>query len=73
MAVLVEAQGELIDNIEAQVARSVGYVQAGTTHLQGAKQHQRSKRKWLLCGIIAGIIVIIIVVLVIVGVVRGFK
>ncbi|KAK2076010.1 hypothetical protein QBZ16_001346 [Prototheca wickerhamii] len=73
MAVLVEAQGEMIDNIEAQVARSVDRVQAGTTHLQGAKQHQRSKRKWLLCAIIASILIIIIVVLVVVGVVRGFK
>ncbi|KFM27425.1 Putative syntaxin-131 [Auxenochlorella protothecoides] len=72
MAVLVEAQGELLDNIEAQVARSVGYVQAGTNHLQAAKQHQRSKRKWMCCGLITGIIVILIVVLVVIGTTRGF-
>jgi t-SNARE complex subunit (syntaxin) len=37
MAVLVEAQGEMLDNIEAQVSRSVEYVQAGTTALVDAK------------------------------------
>eukprot|EP00887_Chlorella_sp_A99_P006954 scaffold2.g6954.t1 len=52
MAVLVEAQGEMLDNIEAQVARSVEFVQSGTTHLQAAKQHQRRMRKWMCFGII---------------------
>lgn len=72
MAVLVEAQGEMLDNIEAQVARSVEFVQAGTTHLVAAKEHQKSMRKWMCCALVAGIIIILIVVLLAVGLTRGF-
>ncbi|KDD76209.1 hypothetical protein H632_c314p2 [Helicosporidium sp. ATCC 50920] len=72
MAVLVEAQGEMLDNIEAQVARSVEFVQAGTTHLIAAKEHQKSMRKWMCCALIAGIIIVLIVVLVAVGLTKGF-
>mmetsp|Transcript_49880 Transcript_49880/g.159521 ORF Transcript_49880/g.159521 Transcript_49880/m.159521 type:complete len:295 (+) Transcript_49880:196-1080(+) len=45
MAVLVEAQGEMLDNIEAQVAKSVEYVAAGTTSLVSAKALQKNTRK----------------------------
>ena len=31
MSVLVEAQGEMLDNIEAQVSKSVDYVHRGTS------------------------------------------
>ncbi|GLI60902.1 hypothetical protein VaNZ11_003133 [Volvox africanus] len=41
MTVLVEAQGEMLDNIEKQVARSVDYVKGGTEALQDAKQLQK--------------------------------
>ncbi|KAL4442688.1 hypothetical protein ABPG77_006682 [Micractinium sp. CCAP 211/92] len=57
MAVLVEAQGEMLDNIEAQVAKSVEYVQAGTTHLVAAKRLQKNTRKWMCCGLILLLIV----------------
>lgn len=66
MAVLVEAQGEMLDSIEKQVARSVEYVQSGTAALQDAKQLQKSTRKWMCCGIITLLIVAIIIVLVVV-------
>lgn len=46
MAVLVEAQGEMLDNIEAQVGRAVDYVGGGTKALVEAKTFQKSKRKW---------------------------
>jgi syntaxin 1B/2/3 len=66
MAVLVEAQGEMLDNIERQVARSVEYVQSGTSALQDAKQLQKNTRKWMCCGIITLLIVAVIIVLVVV-------
>lgn len=57
MAVLVEAQGEMLDNIEAQVAKSVEYVQAGTTHLVAAKRLQKNTRKWMCCALILLLII----------------
>ncbi|KAG0554724.1 hypothetical protein KC19_12G114000 [Ceratodon purpureus] len=63
MAVLVEAQGEQLNNIEAQVNRSASYVERGTTHLRVAKSHQRSKRKWTCIAIILLIILLIIIII----------
>ncbi|GAB4813326.1 hypothetical protein N2152v2_000372 [Parachlorella kessleri] len=65
MAVLVEAQGEMLDNIEAQVAKSVEYVQAGVTHLQAAKQLQKNTRKWMCCALITLLIIVAIIVIVV--------
>eukprot|EP00877_Chromochloris_zofingiensis_P014439 jgi/Chrzof1/9249/UNPLg00216.t1 len=64
MAVLVEAQGEMLDNIGQQVARSVEYVQSGTTQLQKAKELQKSRRKWCCCAIITLLMIVIIIVVV---------
>ncbi|KAJ4837735.1 hypothetical protein Tsubulata_041219 [Turnera subulata] len=47
MAVLVEAQGEILDNIESQVANAGNHVQSGTSSLQTAKNSQKSYRKWM--------------------------
>eukprot|EP00798_Chlamydomonas_sp_ICE-L_P018466 gene18466-24952_t len=66
MAVLVEAQGEMLDNIEKQVSRSVGYVKDGTTALQEAKTLQKNTRKWMCCGIATLLIIILIIVLAVV-------
>lgn len=63
MAVLVEAQGEMLDNIEAQVARSVEYVQQGTTALVDAKRYQKGTRK-LMCACL-------IICLIIIGIIAG--
>ncbi|GBG82302.1 hypothetical protein CBR_g34586 [Chara braunii] len=62
MAVLVEAQGEMLDNIETQVSRAVDHVQSGTNALQKAKASQKSTRKWMCCAIIILLIIIIIIV-----------
>lgn len=66
MAVLVESQGEMLDNIEAQVAKSVQYVSSGQTALRQAKQLQRSSRKWMCCliGILLFIVCVIVVAVV---------
>ncbi|PNW74183.1 hypothetical protein CHLRE_13g588550v5 [Chlamydomonas reinhardtii] len=70
MAVLVEAQGEMLDNIEKQVARSVDYVKGGTEALQDAKQLQKNTRKWMCCAIMIMLIVALVIVL---AVVRPWK
>lgn len=70
MAVLVEAQGELLDNIENQVSNTVDHVQTGTTALHKAKKLQRKSRKWICIAII---ILLIIVAVIVVGVIQPWK
>ncbi|OAY35145.1 syntaxin-132 isoform X1 [Manihot esculenta] len=70
MAVLVEAQGEILDNIESQVANAVNHVQSGTTALQNAKKLQKNSRKWMCIAII---ILLIIIAVIVVGVVKPWK
>lgn len=66
MAVLVESQGELLDNIEKQVQRSVEYVNYGTNALQDARKLQRNTRKWMCCALfillVVGAVIAIVVV-----------
>ncbi|KAI9176255.1 hypothetical protein LWI28_002120 [Acer negundo] len=70
MAVLVEAQGEILDNIESQVANAVTSVQTGTSALQNAKKLQRNSRKWMCIAII---ILLLIVAVIVVGVLKPWK
>ncbi|KAM7270341.1 hypothetical protein ACFE04_029555 [Oxalis oulophora] len=70
MAVLVEAQGEILDNIESQVSNAVTSVQSGTTALQTAKKLQKNSRKWMCIAII---ILLIIVAVIVVGVLKPWK
>ncbi|XP_034694691.1 syntaxin-121 [Vitis riparia] len=63
MAVLVQAQGEQIDDIESQVARANSFVRGGTQQLQTARKHQISSRKWTCYGIIILIVIILLIVL----------
>lgn len=63
MAVLVESQGEQLDNIEEQVERASSFVRGGTQHLEVAKKTQRNTRKWYCYGIILILIVVLIIVL----------
>uniref|UniRef100_A0A2N9EGR3 t-SNARE coiled-coil homology domain-containing protein n=1 Tax=Fagus sylvatica TaxID=28930 RepID=A0A2N9EGR3_FAGSY len=70
MAVLVEAQGEILDNIENQVSTAVDHVQRGTTVLQNAKKLQKNSRKWMCIAII---LLLLIVAVVVVGVIQPWK
>ncbi|XP_059646577.1 syntaxin-121 [Cornus florida] len=63
MAVLVQAQGEQIDDIESQVQRANSFVRGGTQHLQSARKYQISSRKWTCYGIIILLVIILLVVL----------
>ncbi|KAK8661341.1 hypothetical protein V6N13_052234 [Hibiscus sabdariffa] len=70
MAVLVEAQGDMLDNIESQVSSAVDHVQSGNTALQRAKSLQRNSRKWMCIAII---ILLLIVVIIVVAVIKPWS
>ncbi|KAF7801463.1 syntaxin-132-like [Senna tora] len=61
LAVLVDAQGDILNNIESQVSSAVDHVQQGNIALQKAKNKQKSSRKWMCIAIIILLIVIAIV------------
>lgn len=63
MAVLVEAQGEQLDDIESQVQRASSFVRGGTEKLQSARVLQKSTRKWTCYAIIILLVIILFVVL----------
>ncbi|XVF43404.1 hypothetical protein PTKIN_Ptkin02bG0037300 [Pterospermum kingtungense] len=63
MAVLVEAQGEILDNIESQVTNAVDHVQSGTAALRTARNLQKNSRKCMIISIILLLIIALIIVL----------
>nr|CAB3466066.1 unnamed protein product [Digitaria exilis] len=63
LAVLVESQGEMLDNIETQVSGAAEHIQKGTVLLQKAKTLQKNTRKWTCIGIIILLIIILVVIL----------
>jgi len=58
MAVLVESQGELIDQIEHNVLQSVNYTDKGVQELQTARKYQKKARKKMCCLIITFLIIL---------------
>ncbi|PON68750.1 t-SNARE [Parasponia andersonii] len=70
MAVLVDAQGQIIDNIEIQVTNAADHVQRGNTALSNAKKLQKNSRKWTCIAIIILLLIIAITVL---GVLQPWK
>nr|XP_043634819.1 syntaxin-121-like [Erigeron canadensis] len=63
MAVLVENQGEQLDDIESHVNRANSFVRGGTQQLQVARRTQLNTRKWTCYGILLLLIIIGIVVI----------
>ena len=61
MATLVDSQGEMLDNIEAQVGKSVEYVKSGTEALKDAKMYQKASRKYMCCAIMMLLIILTII------------
>jgi len=57
MAVLVESQGELLNQIEHNVEQAVGFVASGNEQLVAAREYQDASRKKMM--IICCIIVVI--------------
>ncbi|KAL0744479.1 hypothetical protein Bca4012_085992 [Brassica carinata] len=62
MAVLVDAQGEMLDNIENIVSSAVDHVQSGNNQLTKALKKQKSSRKWMCIAILILLIIIILTV-----------
>ncbi|XP_068650595.1 syntaxin-121 [Aristolochia californica] len=63
MSVLVEAQGEQLDDIESQVARANSFVRGGTNQLQQARKNQKNTRKWTCFAILLLIVIILVILL----------
>ncbi|KAF7098220.1 hypothetical protein CFC21_099975 [Triticum aestivum] len=70
MAVLVEAQGDMINHIETHVANATNHIQQGVGALQKAKTLQKNSRKWMCYAILLLLVVVAIVVL---GVIQPWK
>ncbi|KAK9068538.1 hypothetical protein SSX86_012653 [Deinandra increscens subsp. villosa] len=62
MAVLVEHQGEQLDNIESHVNRANSYVTRGAQQLNEARKKQKNTRKWTCFGILLLLIIIAIII-----------
>ncbi|KAG1360584.1 putative syntaxin-131 [Cocos nucifera] len=60
MSVLVEARGDVLNDIEAQVTNSVDHVQNATKNLQEARKLQKNSRKYVCFAILILLVVIII-------------
>ncbi|KAK9124867.1 hypothetical protein Scep_013713 [Stephania cephalantha] len=71
MAVMVEVQGEQLDDIESHVARASSFVRSGAAQLETARKHQRNSRKWTCIAIVILLIIVLVVVLPIVLKNRG--
>lgn len=63
MAILVETQGDQLDDIESHVNGANSFVKGGTVQLQVARKTQMNTRKWACYGILLLLIVIAIIVL----------
>lgn len=63
MAVMVEAQGEQMDDIEHHVMNAAQYVSAGSKNLKTAKGYQKSSRRCMCIGVILLLILILVIVI----------
>ncbi|XP_031103088.1 syntaxin-132-like [Ipomoea triloba] len=70
IAVVVESQGDFLDNIESQVRNAVDHVHMGTDALQTAKNLQRKSRK---CMMIAIILLLIIAAIIVLSILKPWK
>jgi len=71
MAVLVEAQGELLDQIEYTVAQSVNYTGKAVEELRTATKYQKKVRKKMCCVIVILLIALVVILAPILGTMGG--
>eukprot|EP00245_Coleochaete_scutata_P005559 TRINITY_DN19218_c1_g1_i1.p1 TRINITY_DN19218_c1_g1~~TRINITY_DN19218_c1_g1_i1.p1 ORF type:complete len:321 (+),score=72.71 TRINITY_DN19218_c1_g1_i1:250-1212(+) len=71
MATLVDAQGELLDNIEVQVHQAVDHIGNANKQLVKAKSLQRSKRKWACIAIVLVLIVLAILLGILIPIIKN--
>ena len=62
MSVLVESQGELLDQIEYTVAQSVNYTGKAVEELRSATRYQKKVRKKMCCVIVVLLIALIVII-----------
>eukprot|EP00249_Psilotum_nudum_P029002 c39099_g1_i1 orf=231-1163(+) len=62
MALLVEAQGEQLNDIQHHVYHAASYIEGGTQQLRSAKNYQSSTRRWLCIAIFILLILTLIIV-----------
>ncbi|RDX88743.1 Syntaxin-121, partial [Mucuna pruriens] len=63
MAVLMQSQGEQLNNIESHMARANSFVRHGTEQLQSARKKQKNSRKWICYAAILLLLIVFFVVL----------
>jgi syntaxin 1B/2/3 len=63
MAVLVQAQGEELNDIESQMMRANSYVRGGVQQLHVARKHQKNTRKWTCFAILLFLIIALVIIL----------
>jgi syntaxin 1B/2/3 len=63
MAILVETQGEKIDNIEDNVANAGNYIHGGTNSLYYASQMKKRNRKWIYWVLAVLLIVLLVCII----------
>lgn len=63
MAVLVQHQGQQLDDIESQLNRASSYVGTGVQQLTVARKHQKNTRKWTFIAIVILLLIILFIVL----------
>lgn len=61
LAVLVDAQGEMLDNIEHQVTMAKDYMAQGNKNLQSALKARKATRRRMCCCVIILVIVLIVI------------
>jgi syntaxin 1B/2/3 len=62
MSVLVETQGEMLDQIEYSVQQAHAYVGKGVQQLEKAKQYQKNSRQrmcCIMCCLVVGLMVVV--------------
>ncbi|KAJ6749937.1 hypothetical protein OIU85_000553 [Salix viminalis] len=64
MAVMVQHQGEQLDDIESHMQRANSFVRGGTQQLQTARKLQKNTRKWTCYAIIILMIILLVVLLI---------
>ncbi|KAG8383972.1 hypothetical protein BUALT_Bualt04G0069400 [Buddleja alternifolia] len=60
MAVLVETQGEQIDDIEHNVAKAGSFISGGTNSLFYAKQMKKEGKRWMCLVLAVGVIILLV-------------
>ncbi|XP_053487717.1 syntaxin 3b isoform X2 [Ictalurus furcatus] len=65
IAMLVESQGDIIDNIEANVSKSVDHIAAAKIETKKAVRYQtKARKKIIILGVIGAVVLVIIIIII---------